>query len=62
MPPTRFLRRTAVQDITGLSTSTLYAMMKEGRFPRPLLLGKRAVGWPENVICDWIASRSEAQS
>jgi prophage regulatory protein len=62
MPPTRILRRPAVEDATGLSTSTLYAMMKEGRFPRPLLIGKRAVGWPENVIHDWIESRTEAQS
>jgi prophage regulatory protein len=58
----RIFRRPAVEHATGLSTSTLYAMMKEGRFPRPLLIGKRAVGWPENAIRDWISSRSEAQS
>ena len=37
------LRRPAVEAMTGLSRSTIYAMMAEGEFPRPLKLGKRAV-------------------
>jgi predicted DNA-binding transcriptional regulator AlpA len=31
----RFLRRPAVLERTGLTTSTLYRMMSRGTFPRP---------------------------
>ena len=42
---------------TGLSRSTLYAQMAEGAFPKPLRLGKRAVGWTETAITGWLESR-----
>lgn len=52
------LRRPAVQTITGLSRSTIYAMISEGTFPKPIRLGKRAVGWPESSITEWLESRA----
>jgi prophage regulatory protein len=54
---TPILRRPQVEACTGLSRSTLYAMMAEGKFPQPLRLGRRAVGWPEAVISAWLESR-----
>ncbi len=54
----RIYRRHDVENITGLSRSTLYAMMAEGTFPKPVKLGKRAVGWHEQDIQEWIQSRS----
>ena len=56
----RILRRPEVEHLTGLSRSTLYAMIVEGTFPKPVRLGKRAVGWPEAVVCDWLAQRVAA--
>ena len=56
----RILRRPEVEDRTGLSRSTLYAMIAEGTFPRPIRLGKRAVGWPEKAVSDWINERESA--
>lgn len=53
----RILRRPEVENRTGLSRSTLYAMMSEGTFPKPIRLGKRAVGWPESAIAEWLESR-----
>lgn len=53
----RILRRPEVEACTGLSRSTLYAMMAESNFPQPVRLGKRAVGWPEAVITEWLESR-----
>ena len=55
----RILRRPEVQVRTGLSRSTIYAMMDEGLFPRPIRLGKRAVGWPDHVISEFIRGRSQ---
>ena len=51
------LRRSHVVQRTGLSRSTLYHYMKTGDFPKPVLLGQRAVGWLESDISDWIAAR-----
>ncbi|MBB3589918.1 prophage regulatory protein [Rhizobium sp. BK529] len=53
----RILRRPEVQNRTGLPTSTLYAAIADGRFPPPVKIGKRAVGWVEGQVEAWIADR-----
>jgi len=58
----KILRQRAVQDWTGLSRSTIYLMMREGRFPNSLSLGARSVGWLEADIQGWIESRVSASS
>ncbi len=45
-----FLRLHAVLRIMGLSRSAWYAGIKEGRFPAPTKLTKRAVGWRASDI------------
>ena len=57
----RMMRRPEVERVTGISTSTLYEMIKCGEFPKPVRLGKRAVGWPETVVSDWLDSRPTAE-
>jgi prophage regulatory protein len=49
----RFLRRPDVQRVTGLPCSTLYEMMSDGRFPKPVPLGGQKVAWIESEIIDW---------
>lgn len=53
-------RRPEVEAITGLSTTSIYRMMERGDFPRPVRLGKKAVGWPESKITEWLESREAA--
>lgn len=53
-------RRTEVEQITGLSRSSIYAMMDEGTFPRPVRMGKKAVAWPESILSEWLESRASA--
>ena len=55
----RILRRPEVEARTGLSRSTLYFMISEGEFPKPVKIGRRAVGWPESRISTWLATRSD---
>jgi prophage regulatory protein len=55
--PEHHLRRPAVEATTGLSRSSIYAMMDKGEFPRPIRIGKRAVAWPESAIVTWLGSR-----
>jgi prophage regulatory protein len=55
----RILRLPNVLDRTGLSRSTVYQRVTEGRFPRPVSLGDRAVGWVESDIEEWISRQIE---
>ena len=56
----RLLRLPEVRHLTGLSTSTLYALMADGTFPRPVKLTERSVAWPERLVADWISTRLSA--
>lgn len=58
----KILRLRAAKDWTGLSRSTIYAMMKNGTFPQSISLGARAVGWLEADIQAWIDSRITASN
>lgn len=53
----RILRLPEVKDKTGLSRSSIYALMSKGDFPLSVSLGDRAVGWIEAEIRDWIDER-----
>jgi prophage regulatory protein len=54
------LRLPAVIKSTGLSRSTIYLRLAEGKFPRPVNLGARSIGFVESEIDDWIAERIRA--
>lgn len=56
------LRRPDVEKRCGLSRSTIYQLMTEGRFPRPVRLGKRAVGWRESDIAGWLGGLSTSDA
>ncbi len=58
--PVRFLRLPEVLSRTGLSRSTIYVRLDQGRFPRPVSLGARAVGWLESEVDEWIRERIAA--
>lgn len=53
------LRRKHVEARTGLSRSTIYAMVAAGTFPKPVNIGPRAVGWVESEIVDWLNAQVE---
>lgn len=50
----RIMRLPEVQRRTGLSRSTIYVRLDQGRFPKPVSLGARAVGWIESEVDEWI--------
>ncbi len=56
----KILRLRAAKDLTGLSRSSIYLMMRAGTFPKNISLGARAVGWLEADIQAWIDSRISA--
>lgn len=54
----RVIRRPVVEHLTGLSRSSIYAMIATGAFPAQIKIGIRAVGWRQSEIEAWIESRS----
>jgi prophage regulatory protein len=57
---TRILRLPDVKNRTGLSRSTIYALVKNDCFPKYISLGVRSVGWVEREVEAWITSRVNA--
>lgn len=56
-PGRRILRRAEVEQKTGFKRAHIYTLMREGRFPRALRIGLRAVGWDSLEVEQWIAER-----
>ena len=50
-------RLPSVVQRTTLSRSHLYALVKDGKFPKPLKLGSRSVAWRVEDVEAWIAAR-----
>ena len=53
----RFLRRAEVEAKTGFKRAHIYALMKDGKFPKAVRLGVRAVAWDSAEIDQWIVDR-----
>lgn len=58
----RLVRLPAVRERTALSKTTIYALMKDGRFPACVRVGLRAVAWRESQLAEWMESRERAGS
>ena len=56
----RLLRRRQVEEITGLSRSSIYRLMRNGDFPLPVKVGPAAVRWKASDISAWLESRPRA--
>jgi len=53
----KILRLPSVIAWTGLSRSTIYLRISEGKFPQPISLGPRTVGWIEADIANWLEQK-----
>jgi prophage regulatory protein len=53
--PERLIKLDEVCRRVGLGKSMIYAMIKEGRFPRPYKISPFASRWSEQEIVAWIA-------
>lgn len=62
------LRRKQVEARTGLSRSTIYAKLRRNpkrpsdfdpTFPRPIIVGAKAVGWIESEVDAWLTAQVE---
>lgn len=54
--PDRWLALDAVMDVTSLARSTVYDLIRQGNFPRPVKIGS-ASRWSESDVVGWMARR-----
>jgi prophage regulatory protein len=57
MKTNNMIRMNVVKEMTGLSRSTIYQFIKDGKFPEQIKLGDRASGWLEAEVDDWLQER-----
>jgi prophage regulatory protein len=54
-PEPRILRRTDVENKTGLKRAYIRQLMREGKFPKSMRMGIQAGGWDAAEIDQWMA-------
>ena len=57
----RVLRLKDVLSITGLGKTSIYKLIGLKRFPKPISLSLRSVGWLESEIQAWIQEKINAR-
>ena len=57
----KMYRLPELMNMTGLSRSSIYLRVSTDEFPKPVKIGRRAIGWPEDSIIAWQAKMMEAQ-
>ncbi len=56
----KLLRLSAVEDLTGCKKSTIYNLMRAGKFVQPVRISARCTAWPESAVLQWVQDRIAA--
>lgn len=56
-PPDRLIKHGEVTNICGVSRTSIYKLMREGQFPRPIQGITMFNLWSENEVRAWVADR-----
>lgn len=63
LPPEGYTRQNQlIPGIVPISKSTLWAWVKDGKFPKPVKLGPRTTAWKVSEIRDWIDSHASSET
>lgn len=60
MKERRLIRLPEVKRLVGLSTSTIYELVRKQQFPARVILTPSVVGWDHDEIQAWIEERLAA--
>lgn len=58
----RIYRLPQVMEMTGLSRSSIYLAVSRNKFPKPMKLGSRAIGWKEEALAQWQQKIQETEN
>ena len=57
MSDLKVIKIATVKELTTLSVSSIYRLMKQGTFPKQIKLGERSSAWFLREINDWIEKK-----
>jgi len=57
VPRDRLLRLPDVEALSGIKKSTIYQLMREGKFPSCVRISRRLSVWPESAVLTWVNQR-----
>jgi prophage regulatory protein len=57
----RYIRFKELRKLVPLGRTTIWKMMKEGRFPQSYRIGRAATAWLESEVEEWIKEHACAQ-
>lgn len=55
-----FLRIKKVSARIGVGTSTIYAWIAKGVFPKPVKLNSKTIVWPASLVDQWAQTQIDA--
>jgi prophage regulatory protein len=58
----KYIRFKELRKLVPLGRTTIWKMMREGRFPQSRRIGKVATAWLEHEVEDWIKERAQNRS
>ena len=57
----KLVRLDTVLEMTTLSVSTIYRLMKKGKFPRQIKISERSTRWVLEEIYEWMDGNFKAR-
>lgn len=53
---TRFIKIPKVLELTQIGRTTLWRLVKNGKFPKPIHIGPNSIAWRESDYESWAAN------
>lgn len=60
-PTDKFIRKSEVSKLTGLSSTSIWRLSKTGDFPQSIKIGGYSVRYSLNEVLAWIESKKSAR-
>jgi prophage regulatory protein len=57
----KLIRIKQVRELTGISRTYIYSMVKQGTFPAPVSLSRKSKAWISEEVIDWIQTKIDAR-
>ncbi|MPW37639.1 AlpA family transcriptional regulator [Vibrio sp. B1Z05] len=58
--PEKLISIAQMCELLNRDRRTLWVWVKQGKFPKGVMLGKRTLGWTQEVYREWLNKQQEA--
>lgn len=57
----RLIRMKELKSFVGLGHAHIYVLIAANKFPKPVQISRRAVGWRSDEVQEWIEARERVK-